>query len=216
MVFVSSLFVYKQIFVAIKLGMWDVIADRIQDTDLYTAAIMMSEPFNTQAILNEVVAQDFRVGMGHLRDIFSQFVLFSPELGSAPLSFNDLFQPTLFPSDLDYGMANNIWAEMLSSGGWPLLGLFVAFFVVMLIPGSYLIRSRDPIIAAGTALTFSYWAFYIHRNDLLYQINLEKRTILVWVACVVLSQVFRAAHFQHRAKCLNRHRAASIGASEPG
>ncbi|MGH7258673.1 MAG: hypothetical protein ACREIM_09845 [Nitrospiraceae bacterium] len=216
MAFVSLLLVYKQIFVAMKLGMWDVIAERIQDTDLYTTAIMMSEPFNTQAILNEVVAQDFRVGMGHLRDISSQFVLFSPELGGAPLSFNDLFQPTLFPSDLDYGMANNIWAEMLSSGGWPLLGLFIGIFVSMLLLGSYLIRSRDPILAAGAALTFSYWAFYIHRNDLLYQINLEKRTILVWTACVVLSQIFRAAHFRDRAKHPGSHGVASVGASESG
>jgi hypothetical protein len=216
MALVSLLLVYKQIFVAIKLGMWDVIVERIQDADLYTTAIMMSEPFNTQAILNEVVAQDFRVGMGHLRDISSQFVLFSPELGNAPLSFNDLFQPTLFPSDLDYGMANNIWAEMLSSGGWPLLVLFISIFVSMLTLGSYLIRSRDPILAAGAALTFSYWAFYIHRNDLLYQINLEKRTILVWGACIVLSQIFSAAHIRYGAMHPGSHATANAGAREPG
>ena len=208
MAFVSLLLVYKQIFVAMKLGMWDVIVERIQDTDLYTTAIMMSEPFNTQAILNEVVGQDFRVGMGHFRDIASQFVLFSPELGNAPLSFNDLFQPTLFPSDLDYGMANNMWAEMLSSGGWPLLGLFITIFVVMLMLGSYVIRSRDPILAAGAAVTFSYWAFYIHRNDLLYQVNLEKRALLVWAVCVVLSQIFRAAHFRSGAQQLGSRQLA--------
>lgn len=111
-----------------------------------------------------------------------------PELGGTPRSFNDFFQATLFPSDLEYGMANNIWAEMVSSGGWFLLGLFLMVFVSMLMVGSYWIRSQDATLAAGTAVVFSYWAFYIHRNDLLYQVNLEKRTILVWIACLVLSR----------------------------
>ncbi|HVG01687.1 MAG TPA: hypothetical protein VM842_02305, partial [Nitrospira sp.] len=65
MAFVFLLFVYKQIYVAVKLGLWDVILERLTDTDLYASAILLSEPFNTQAILNEVIAQDFRVGMGH-------------------------------------------------------------------------------------------------------------------------------------------------------
>ena len=188
MAFVLFLFVYKQIYITVKLGLWDVILDRLMDTELYASAILMSEPFNTQAILNEVIAQDFRVGMEHFQDVLLQFLLFSPELGRAPVSFNDFFQSTLFPSDLDYGMANNIWAEMISSGGWLLLGFFVGVFVLVLMLGSYWVRSHDATIAAGVTVVFSYWAFYIHRNDLLYQVNLEKRTILVWIACLVLSR----------------------------
>lgn len=187
---VVLLFVYKQIYVAVKLGLWDVILDRLTDTELYATAILMSEPFNTQAILNEVIAQDFHVSMEHFQDVLLQFLLFSPELGGTPHSFNEFFQGTLFPSDLEYGMANNIWAEMVSSGGWSLLGLFLVAFVLMLMLGSYWIRSRDTTVAAGVAVMFSYWAFYIHRNDLLYQVNLEKRTILVWIACLVLSRFF--------------------------
>ncbi len=190
---VVLLFVYKQIYVAVKLGLWDEVLDRLTDSELYASAILMSEPFNTQAILNEVIAQDFHVGMAHFQDVLLQFLLFSPELGRAPVSFNDLFQSTLFASDLDYGMANNIWAEMISSGGWLLLGLFLGVFVLMLMLGSCWIRSRDATLAAGAAVMFSYWAFYIHRNDVLYQVNLEKRTILVWIACLILSRFFTLA-----------------------
>ena len=164
------------------------ILDRLTDVDLYASAILLSEPFNTQAILNEVIAQDFRVGMEHFQDVLLQFLLFSPELGRAPVSFNDFFQSTLFASDLDYGMANNIWAEMVSSGGWLLLGLFVLVFVLLLMLGSYWVQSHDVTVAAGVAVVFSYWAFYIHRNDLIYQVNLEKRSILVWVTCLVVSR----------------------------
>lgn len=214
---VSVLFVYKQLYIAVKLGLWDVILERIQDSELYVSAVMMSEPFNTQAILNEVVAQDFRVGMRHLQDVSVQFVFFSTDLGSAPMSFNDLFQSTLFPSELDYGMANNIWAEMWSSGGWPLLAAFLALFVVVLMIGSSLIRSRDPILSAGTALVFGYWAFYIHRNDLLNQVNLEKRALLIFLLCILLSQCARAAGWHSRR--LQRddpQRSSEAGAMTPG
>ena len=206
LVFVFLLFVYKQIYVIVKLGLWDLILDRLTDTELYASAILLSEPFNTQAILNEVIAQDFRVGMEHFQDVLLQFLLFSPELGRAPVSFNDFFQSTLFASDLNYGMANNIWAEMISSGGWPLLALFLGVFVLMLMLGSYWIRSHDATVAAGTALVFSYWAFYIHRNDLLNQVNLEKRAILIWLACLVLSESVRAVQRPFSEKLLARPR----------
>lgn len=204
---VALFFVYKQLYIAVKLGLWDVILDRLQDSELYTSAILMSEPFNTQAILNEVVAQDFRVGMGHLTDVALQFILFAPELGAAPMSFNDLFQAVLFPIGLEYGMGNNIWAEMLSSGGWPLLMVFLVLFLLMLILGSYLITFGDDNLVAGAAITFGYWAFYIHRNDLLYQINLEKRTVLVWMACLLLAHIFPVSNKRHATlceKCPNR------------
>lgn len=208
---VCFLFVYKQLYIAVKLGWWDMIIDRLYDAELYTSALLMSEPFNTQAILNEVVVQDFRVGLGHLKDVALQFMLFSPDLGGVPISFNDLFQATLFPSDLDYGMANNIWAEMLSSGGWPLLGLFLLCFIVLIAVGSYMTCCGDPTLVAGAALVFSYWTFYIHRNDLIYQVNLEKRTLLVWAACVVLSQIFTVAHFPRRARHLHSQEAGGGG-----
>ena len=185
---VCFLFVYKQLYMAVKLGLWDMIIDRLYDAELYTSALLMSEPFNTQAILNEVVAQDFRVGMGHLKDVALQLLLFSPDLAGPPVSFNDLFQATLFPSDLDYGMANNIWAEMLSSGGWPLLSLFLLCFIGLIAVGSYVICCGDLTLAVGAAVAFSYWTFYIHRNDLIYQVNLEKRTLLVWGACWLLAK----------------------------
>ena len=76
----------------------------------------------------------------------------------------------------------------------------------MLMLGSYWIRSHDATVAAGTALVFSYWAFYIHRNDLLNQVNLEKRAILIWLACLVLSESVRAVQRPFSEKLLARPR----------
>lgn len=181
-------FVYKQLYVTIKLGMWDSISDRTSDAGFYSTVVTQSEPFTTQAILNGVLANDFRVGLGHLAGFVNLVVPFSQGVFGPATSFNTLFQPALFP-ETQGGMANNIWAEMWSSGGWPLLALFVLVFVLALALGSYLLQARDPVLAGGAALFFAYWAFYIHRNDLLFQLTLERRVFFFWVFCALLSMV---------------------------
>jgi small basic protein len=182
-------FIYKFIFISVKLGEWDTVIERLMEPKFYVSTLISSEPFTTQLILNEVITRHFFVGMSHFSDIIYQFMLFSPEIGMKVVSFNDLFQPSFFPG-IKWGMANNIWAEMLSSGGWSLLMFFLACFVLLLALGSYSLRSTDPEFTAGCSLLFSYWAFYIHRNDLIFQINLEKRALLIWAACIALSHLF--------------------------
>ena len=85
-------------------------------------------------------------------------------------------------------------------------GSFSVIFVSTLMLGSYWIQSHDATIAAGAAVVFSYWAFYIHRNDLLNQVNLEKRAILIWVACLVLSEFVRAVQMPFSERPLAQHR----------
>lgn len=182
------LFVYKFLYIALKRGDLGAVAERLTTPDFYLLTISHSEPFTTQAILNEVVRTKFHVGVEHFSGLIYQAIPFSPSLGAKITSFNDLFQHKLFPW-VPSGMANNIWAEMWSSGGWALLLLFILFFVMVLGAGSYLIRIRDPIVKGGVALFFSYWAFYIHRNDLLYQVTIEKRVLLLWIFCAGLSSL---------------------------
>lgn len=186
------IFIYKFLYIAIKRGDWGLVVDRLGNPLFYLTTIIRSEPFTTQVILNEVIRENFRVGTEHFTGLMYQFLLFAPALGAETTSFNDLFQPTLFPGTFA-GMANNIWAEIWSSGGWPLLILFVVIFVTLLFLGSYLLQFCDPALRGGVALLLSYWAFYIHRNDILYQINLEKRIFLVWLICVLVSILFTTA-----------------------
>jgi len=172
------LFFYKQVQFAVKYGDAALLKDLIFDPATYTAMFTQSEPFICQSTLNEITLQNYTVGMGHLMGVLYQFILFSPELGLETRSFNDLFQPDLFP-EVDYGMANNIWAEMWSSGGWPLLLLFVILFVLVLKLLSLLTENGRASQRAAVAVMASIWAFYIHRNDIIYQIALEKRVLLV-------------------------------------
>jgi hypothetical protein len=45
---------------------------------------------------------------------------------------------------------------------------------------------------------FSYWAFYIHRNDLLYQLNLERNLVLFFLIAVFLALLIRIVRSCYR------------------
>ncbi len=47
---------------------------------------------------------------------------------------------------------------------------------------------------AGLALGFAYWCFYIHRNELIYQLYLEKRVALFWVMCSLVTILVSRGH----------------------
>lgn len=191
--FLGAIILYKGALVFVKTAQWGMIVQAIADPEWYVAGIAHSEPFITQSILNEVLQTGFTVDPSYLRTLVYQALLFTPELGGDVVSFNDLFQPALFPGSEWMGMANNLWAEAISVGGW--LGLIVSsmMFTVMLAFGSYLLLARDKTLRVGAALASSWLAFYSHRNDLLNLLNLEKRVLLVWAACVLVSMFVLAA-----------------------
>jgi heme/copper-type cytochrome/quinol oxidase subunit 4 len=185
----AAVVLYKGLFMDVKAGEWGMVVQYVTDAEWYLSVLAHSEPFITQAILNEVLQSGFTVGMSHLWSLFYQAMLFAPELGAHPVSFNDLFQPVLFPGSDHMGMANNLWAEAVSTGGWWMLIAFVIGFSSMLGLGSYLLASRDGAIRAGAAVAFTWLAVYAHRNDMLNQLSFEKRTLLIWVACVLGSML---------------------------
>lgn len=185
----AAVILYKGLFMDVKAGQWAMIVQHVADPDWYLSVLASSEPFITQAILNEVLRSGFTVGWNHLWSSLYQLMLFAPELGARTVSFNDLFQPVLFP-DSDYmGMANNLWAEAMSIGGWWTIIAFTVGFSSMLGLGSYLVTARDGAISAGAAVAFTWLAVYTHRNDILNQLSFEKRALLIWVACVLGSML---------------------------
>jgi hypothetical protein len=175
------LFLYKQIAYAVKIGDMDLLISVFRgtsDTSIFRAMFVNSEPFIVQSTLNAVTQSNYSVGLDHLKGLVYQLILFAPQLGLKAVSFNDLYQKDLFP-EIDYGMANNIWAEMWSAGGWPLLMLFILAFVIIIYITTLSTKLQNPSIRAVIAVMASYWTFYIHRNDIAYEVNLEKRVLLV-------------------------------------
>ena len=186
---IAFLFLYKAVYVPVKAGMWWLVRDQLTSFEAYSETIKISEPFVTQSILNQVLLSDFHVPFDHFRNVLYQFMFFAPSLGAKAMNFNDYFQPQLFPYIVDMGLANNIWAEMWSTGGWTLLLLFVVFDVVVLCYLSRLLRIDNLELRGALALPAVAWAFYLHRNDLFVETNIIKRRVVLGTICLVAAML---------------------------
>jgi hypothetical protein len=190
----GGFFVYKWLYIAIKVGNWDLVRSRLADVQFYQAVLATAEPFVTQAVLNEVVKNGWEMDPGHFGALVYKFIVFSQELGAEQTSFNSLAQPELFPFARG-GVASNIWAEMWSSGGWPLLIIFLIVFLAVLGFLGRGITVTQPAMRGIMSLLLAYWAFYIHRNDLSYTIDLWRRVIGVFVVAGSISMLItRVGH----------------------
>lgn len=187
-VFAVFFFVYKYLYINIKLMMWTQVVEKITDPNFYIETIKFSEPFAIQTILNEVFRQDFYVGFDHFAGLFNQLIPFANKLGASSTTFNSLFQKQLFPG-VAYGMGSNIWAEMWSAGGWGLLLIFILMFNLVLYLGNKLFNGSFGSLRNLLVITLSFWSFYIHRSSLEYIINLNKRIFLLWAVGLASSIV---------------------------
>jgi hypothetical protein len=161
-------------------GDWSALQNTMSQENVYVDTVLNAEPFVVQNTLNEVVKTDFRVGPEQLESLVAILVPFGIELGLPSKGFNDFFQPALF-SDVDYGLAANIWAQAYSLGSIGIVAVFCVFFVVgIALLNSAYAQSTGSSLAA-LALAGGYFCFYIHRNDLLYELLLLRRVLIMFV-----------------------------------
>jgi hypothetical protein len=164
----------------LETGQWSVLLNTLDTENLYQDALFNSEPFIVQNTLNEVVKSSFSVGVEQLESLAAVFVPFGNELGMSGKGFNDYFQPALF-SDVDYGLAANIWAQAYSLGSLSTVLIFCLVFVGVTRKINAIYARASGHGLAGIALAGAYWCFYIHRNDLLYEALLLRRVLMVFV-----------------------------------
>jgi hypothetical protein len=186
-------FGWSQLYGIFKVGYWDLVQARVVSPGTYVTGLMTSEPFVTQAILNEVIIRCYSVPVEHLLGVLTVFIPFFSEFFGMPVSFNARFQPVLFPDQMKYGMASNFWAEATAVGDYAVLLIYILFYVAGLCAGSILIRSSNRQVATVSAIVFSYFAFYIHRNDLAYQLLLERRILFAFLAAAMLAALVPSA-----------------------
>ena len=192
------LLVYKQIYAPIKLGVWSLVADRLFSREIVTLALINSEPFTTQTVLNEVLRTEFITGPEHLSSLSSLLVPFAPAIGPSTVSYNDLYQQELFGGVVSGGLANNIWAQIYSIGGGAALIAAIPIYSLLLGLGSWLLhRSRGSSVVL-VAVVFSFVAFYIHRNDIGYFLQLLRRALMVWAILIVPAMLIVDARRIHR------------------
>jgi hypothetical protein len=182
-----ALFVYKYVLFAIKINDWNLVAEQVRNPDAIRLVFFNSEPFIITGVLNEVMRQGFEVGIAHLADCLYLLVPFANELGAQFVGFDALFQPKLFSSVVDYGIGSNIWAEMIASGGWPLILVFAIVYSLLLYAFRIWLRFLSREWSAIVSVVVVYWAFYVHRNDLLFQLTLTRRVLLTAALCALVS-----------------------------
>ena len=106
---------------------------------------------------------------------------------SFPPTFYDEYKPILYP-DITYGTGGNIWAEMLCRFGYVGLAIFGVLLILVLIGLNRLLLTSSPTFAAPLSLGGAIIAFYIHRNDLHFTLQMLKWVGIVFLAAYILSR----------------------------
>ena len=173
-IIVFILIISKEFMYGLKFGFSDYSLQQFQTVDFYLNALKKSEPFTIVSILNEVIKNNFKTDFEQLFAILKLIPFSETIFNIQIIGFNDKFQHILFPY-VSYGLANNIFAQIWSLGGYSGVFLFSIIYFYLLYLGNILMKNNfKPLIT----LIFSLQSFYIFRNDLLYQITLEKKYII--------------------------------------
>jgi hypothetical protein len=183
---VVLLFTYKGLLFPYRAGRIDIFYTNLANQDFFTDAVLGSEPFLTQSILNEVIIRDLT--MPPLSVLFSlpaAIPLFAPLIGVNILPARFDFQEQLFPN-LSYGVASNIYAYFYTTLGWLGVILFIVVHCYTLVLVSrWLARVKGPVIRLGILAVGAFLAFYIYRNDLANTFSVMNRPIIalgiVWI-----------------------------------
>ncbi len=180
---ILPLIVYKKLIGPIQRGDIYELVNRITTMETYTNSIVSIEPFTTQCILNEVVSKNYKVKENTLVAVYNLIPLMEKYKYT---TFNEQMQEVLF-SSIEYGMGSNVWAEMYSN--LSIIGVYIMILIYVFIgvAASFLFEKVDgDILKAIMLISFSLFIFYIHRNSIVYQINLNFRVIYLYIGVVCL------------------------------
>ncbi|MEZ8062831.1 MULTISPECIES: hypothetical protein [Vibrio] len=178
-------FFYKGVYSGIKLGNYELVLLRLTDANYYLNSLVNSEPSMTTMILSKTLEHDLRIDFYHFQNIIVSMGFFGPFQPDIQ-SFNSIMQPEFFPG-LSWGVGSNVWANVYAILGWGGLLLFITFYCLSLYLISFVLSRITGFYFLALCPLASYWAFYIHRNDLAYQISLEKRVGIIILLVAILT-----------------------------
>ena len=172
------------------------------DINLLYEAIIASESFSRQHMLNNTILQDLNLESNYVLDFLRLlFPGFSNRLFDQYIGFGDRVTAILYPQ-AEWGMASNVWAEQYSLGGFLWLYLFSLFFFCSAGAANFFIvylTSKKKICMALIICVLAVpFFFYIHRNDLVYQLVIFRDMLisimLISIPKRVLTIVRRLRH----------------------
>lgn len=178
--------------------------ENLSRSDFYLKAFLLqSEAFVIQAMLNEVVRQDFKTDSSYLvGQILTGLPLGNSAFGidsSKVKTFNEIAQPALFPR-VPFGMASNPWAQAYAAGGQGMVAIFAVGYALVVGLMSLLSNGSTGALKAALAVTGAWIAFYFHRNDLFIEAVLVKHVVYVSAASMLLAWLWHVLSLFIRAQ----------------
>jgi len=147
------------------------------------------EPFVTQAILSETTRHHFKCDMLQIKNI-ALIVPGASWMVGPPVTFESQFKPVLFPNNWA-GMAGNAWAEAYCDLGSAGVAIKIIVIVVLIAGFQKIIVGLNSSVTPVFMLSGVFLAFYVHRNDALFELLLIRRLVMVFVLALASSLLVR-------------------------
>lgn len=153
-------------------------------------AVMQTEPWATIGVFSAILGSEIVAPIRLFFEAFAQIFPLPSLLGISSASFNDFYQPLLFPDYRERSLAYSYWGEAYSYFGYAGLVIFLVIFLFGLEFFSRLTRSIYVPVKVLGYLGGAYWAFHIHRNSIASILAYERHIIMFVAAISVIAIVF--------------------------
>lgn len=185
---IAPLVFYKKLIGPIQRGDIDEFVARITNIETYTDSIVSIEPFTTQCILNEVISKNYKIKENTLVSIRNLIPLIEKTKYS---TFNEQMQKELFEG-IEYGMGSNVWAELYSNLSIIAVYIMILIYLFIGVIGNILFEKIDIYkLKVIILISCSFFIFYIHRNSVVYQINLNLRVIYLYIGILFIYRILK-------------------------
>lgn len=188
--------VYKSIYVAVKLGRWDLVAERLSLDNILYSSLAGMEQFTTLAHLDFIITDNFQLACSNAWLMPFSVLPFSDILLSriwdvSGCSYNAQVQPVFF-SGYSGGVAANIWAEFFGYFGYLGFPILISALTLSYTVLEYLMRRvRSPVLVSGLVIALVNFSFYIQRKELFGAFISGKRAFTVALIVFVIAWILR-------------------------
>jgi hypothetical protein len=191
----SSLFlIFKSLIIPLRSGDWQLVFERISSSETYLYWIVRAEPFNQVAIIDKVVESNFRAPASHVLGSFLVIVPYWNKIISLPIRFHDYFHAELFPTIPIVGsIANSPWAQAYAVGLLPGFLILCSVYLGVLVVLRYLSYGNENAYILVALLLFPI-AFYWHRNDLYFTLNIIKRILFGLIFLIIVVGLLKSKY----------------------
>lgn len=155
-------------------------------------AVVRTEPFAVAGVLDALIGLPQAPSGSLFLEVAAQFLIFPSYFGFESSSFNDFFQPILFPGFRERSMAYSFWGEGFVRGGWIGFASFLGVYLFILRLLDRMTNSSHLLVRVASYVGGSYWAFYIHRNSMVSIIAYERQIVVFCLVIFITAYLFRS------------------------